>query len=114
MVLRNTSYNWHNWRGFIILSSLVFALCLSAGMAFAALPASQGGDTVSTSAGPNMADIVPSQVRDGSATLIGKHSDADVLTVLFASSLTSVWCKLYDCDTMALTAQPDLVGGDGK
>ena len=84
MVLRNKT---HNWRGLIIFSFLALALCISTGMAFAALPASQGDITLrpetGVGAGPNMADIVPSQVRDGSATLIGKHSDADLLTVLF-------------------------------
>ena len=84
VVFRNKTYNW---RGLIIFSFLAFALCISTGMAFAALPTSQGDIALhpetGAGPGPNMVDIVPSQVRDGSATLVGKHSDADLLTVLF-------------------------------
>ena len=32
---------------------------------------------------PALADTVPQQVRDGSATLVGKHTDSDTLVVLF-------------------------------
>ena len=75
------------WKGLIFLFSLL-ALGLTAGAAFAALPASSSGASSSANtsparSAPALAATVPQQVRDGSATLVGKHAASDTLVVLF-------------------------------
>jgi kumamolisin len=73
----------NNWWKILVVLSFILALGLSVGMALAALPAASTTGAASHNAPPNMADTVPQQVRDGSATLVGKHANADTLVVLF-------------------------------
>lgn len=78
MVRKNRS-SYSSWRGLLFAASLVMAFVISTGIALASMPASQKAQVV----GPNIADVVPPQVRSGAAQMVGKHSDSDTLTVLF-------------------------------
>ncbi len=80
MLRKNKSYSW---RGLLIIASLALAIGISTGIALAALPASQNPEGGTAAAGPGMADVVPSDVRSGEAQILGKHDEADTLTVLF-------------------------------
>lgn len=68
-------------RGIVIVLSLLLSIGLSTGIALVALASSSHAGGVERLA-PKMADVVPAQVRDGSARLVGRHDANDRLVVL--------------------------------